>query len=174
LARNVVLDALGNARLGCGAMPGTVYPCILPGFPPAARTAIDTTMIAYSHRSLRRAYLEWVEEQVEAFKDRVPRGQLLDLADEVCSDLRVSSGGQYQLTELLLCSAINRRIYRMLKLPGFRAWVEQQRADAMAPREPASYDLLAALDEGRPAPTVQTVDVTAVASRIAAAAGCVG
>jgi len=130
-------------------------------------------MITYSHRSLRRAYLEWVEEQVEAFKDRVPRGNLLDLADEVCTDLRVSSGGQYQLTEVLLCSAINRRISRMLKLPGYRAWVEQQRADAMAPREPASYDLLAAQDQGTPAPSVQPVPAVDVPSRIAAAVGCV-
>jgi hypothetical protein len=131
-------------------------------------------MIAYSHRSLKRAYLEWVDEQVEAFKDRVPRSQLLDLADEVCRDLRVSSGGQYQLTELLLCSAIDRRIRRMLKLPGFRAWVDLQRADAMAPREPASYDLLAALDQGLPAPTVRTVDVSSVPAMVATAAGCVG
>ncbi|HET6762048.1 MAG TPA: hypothetical protein VFH27_00215 [Longimicrobiaceae bacterium] len=130
-------------------------------------------MITYSHRSLRRAYLEWVDEQVEAFKDRVPRGNLLDLADEVCTDLRVSSGGQYQLTEVLLCSAINKRISRMLKLPGYRAWVEHQRADAMAPREPASYDLLAAQDQGGPAPTVQTVHAADVPSRIAAAVGCV-
>ena len=130
-------------------------------------------MITYSHRSLRRAYLEWVEEQVEAYKERVPRERLMDLADEVCTDLRVSAGGQYQLTELLLCSAINRRIYRMLKLPGFRAWLEEQRADAMAPREPASYDLLAALDQGEPPPAVQAVPHADVASRIAVAVGCV-
>lgn len=115
-------------------------------------------MITYSHRSLRRAYLEWVEEQVEAFKDRIPRAQLLDLADEVCTELRMSSGGQYQLTELLLCSAVNRRIFRRLKLPGFRAWCEIQRQEALAPREPASYDLLArAIDEPPvPAPSPES------------------
>jgi hypothetical protein len=114
-----------------------------------------------------------VDEQVEAFKDRVPRDTLLDLADEICTDLRVGTGGQYQLTELLLCSAINRRIFRMLKLPNYRTWVEQQRADAMAPREPASYDLLAALDQGSPPPIVQTVQTVDIPSRIAAAVGCV-
>src|SRR3954465_6340990 len=97
-------------------VPGMVSRIHAPfrGFRPLCRTAAADIMITYSHRSLRRAYLEWVEEQVEAFKDRVPRGQLLDLADEVCTDLRVSRGGQYQLTELLLCSAINRRIYKLL------------------------------------------------------------
>ena len=34
-----------------------------------------------SPRSLRRAYLEWVEEQVEEFKDVIPRSRLLDIAD---------------------------------------------------------------------------------------------
>ena len=28
-------------------------------------------------RSLRRAYVEWVEEQIEEFKERIPRSHLL-------------------------------------------------------------------------------------------------
>jgi hypothetical protein len=139
------------------------------GFRPSCRTAAAETMITYSHRSLRRAYLEWVDEQVEAFKDRIPRAQLLDLADEVCTDLRMSRGGQYQLTELLLCSAVNRRVFRMLKLPGFRAWCELQRQEALAPREPASYDLLAGLAAGEepvPAPSPDSP----IAQRMAAIA----
>jgi hypothetical protein len=76
-------------------------------------------------RSLRRAYVEWVEEQIEEFKDRIPRAQLLAMADEVVTELRVDGGGQYQLTEILLCNAMDRRIFRMLKLPGYRAWCAQ-------------------------------------------------
>lgn len=76
-------------------------------------------------RSLRRAYVDWVEEQIEEFKDRIPRAQLLDMADEVVTELRVDGGGQYQLTEILLCNAMDRRIFRMLKLPGYRAWCAQ-------------------------------------------------
>ena len=76
-------------------------------------------------RSLRRAYVEWVEEQIEEFKDRIPRAQLLAMADEVVTELRVNDGGQYQLTEILLCNAMDRRIFRMLKLPGYRAWCAQ-------------------------------------------------
>jgi hypothetical protein len=77
-------------------------------------------------RSLRRAYVEWVEEQIEEFKERIPRAQLLAMADEVVTELRVDGGGQYQLTEILLCNAMDRRIFRMLKLPGYRAWCAQQ------------------------------------------------
>lgn len=75
-----------------------------------------------SARSLRRAYIDWVEEQVEAYKDSVSRSELLRLADTVVEELGVTRRGQYQLTELLLCSAVDRKIFRMLKLPGYRTW----------------------------------------------------
>ena len=90
-------------------------------------------MSTQSPRSLRRAYLEWVEEQVEEFKDAIPRSRLLDIADEVVGELRLPRGGQYQLTEVLLCDAMNRHLFRLLKLPGYRAWCEQR---ATAPEPP--------------------------------------
>jgi hypothetical protein len=79
-----------------------------------------------SPRSLRRAYLEWVEEQVEDFKDTIPRSRLLAIADEVVNELRLARGGQYQLTEILLCDAMNRHLFKLLRLPGYRAWLEQR------------------------------------------------
>jgi hypothetical protein len=82
-----------------------------------------------SPRSLRRAYVEWVEEQIEEFKERIPRSHILAIADEVVSELRVDPEGQYQLTEILLCNAIDRRIFRMLRLPGYRAWCAQRQAE---------------------------------------------
>ena len=100
-----------------------------------------------SPRSLRRAYLDWVEEQVEEFKDSIPRGDLLRLADEVVTELRVSEKGQYQLTELLLCAAIDRRIVRMLRLPGYRAWCAERQRDA----EPLRLPLLQPAAGGEPA-----------------------
>lgn len=79
-------------------------------------------------RSLRRAYLEWVEEQLEEYKDSIPRSDLLRIADEVVQELRVNQQGQYQLTELLLCTAVDRRLFRLLKLPGYRSWCAAQRS----------------------------------------------
>ena len=64
---------------------------------------------------------------MEQYKESVPRADLLRLADEVVTELRVSQAGQYQLTELLLCDAIDRRIIRLLKLPGYRAWAAERR-----------------------------------------------
>lgn len=89
-----------------------------------------------STRSLRQAYLEWVEEQVENYKESVPRAELLQLADEAIEELRVSRRGQYQLTELLLCSAVDRKIARLLRLPGYRSWCAAQ-ATPPTPPPPA-------------------------------------
>jgi len=122
-----------------------------------------------SPRSLRRAYLEWVEEQVEDFKDAIPRSRLLAIADEVVEELRLSRGGQYQLTEILLCDAMNRYLFRLLKLPGYRAWCQQRATDREEPREAR----VIAFRDIAPAPTVVAVRTAAVADSDEAVA-CVG
>lgn len=60
--------------------------------------------------------------QIESYKESVPRSDLLGLADQVVEELRVDKEGQYQLTELLLCNAVDRKIFRLLRLPGYRSW----------------------------------------------------
>ena len=75
-----------------------------------------------SPASLRRLYLEWVEEQIEDFKDSVPRSELLSVADDVVAELQVNRKGQYPLTEMLLMEEVDRTLFRRLKLPSFRAW----------------------------------------------------
>jgi hypothetical protein len=122
-----------------------------------------------SPRSLRRAYLEWVEEQVEEFKDAIPRSRLLAIADEVVGQLRTSRGGQYQLTEVLLCDAMNRYLFRLLKLPGYRAWCAQRATAADEPRETR----IIPFREVAPPPSVVTVRPAAVADADEAVA-CVG
>lgn len=94
-----------------------------------------------SSASLRRLYLEWVEEQLEEFKDSVPRAELLNIADQVVADLQMNRKGQYQLTELLLLEEVDRTLFRRLKLPGFRAWAAAYREElrrAGAAREAAA------------------------------------
>lgn len=89
--------------------------------------------------SLRRAYLEWVEEQIEDFKESVSRADLLHLADEVVEELRMTHQGQYQLTELLLWAAVDRKIFRLLKLPGYRTWCASAHGQAARlARQPAA------------------------------------
>jgi hypothetical protein len=64
-----------------------------------------------------------VEEQIETYKESVSRTELLCVADEVVAELRVNAKGQYQLTELLLAEAVDRKIFRLLRLPSYRSWV---------------------------------------------------
>jgi hypothetical protein len=125
-------------------------------------------MMPSSPRSLRRAYLEWVETQVEDFKDSIPRTRLLAIADSVVGELRLSQGGQYQLTEVLLCDAVNRHLFRLLKLPGYRAWCEQR---ATAPRDPAEPRVIAFREIAAPPPAVV---VRAAAADSGEAVACVG
>ena len=78
--------------------------------------------------SLRQVYEQWVEDQIEEYKDSVPRADQLRLADEVCEELRVNQRGQYQLTDMLLCTAVDRKIFKLLKLPGYRTWTRTRRS----------------------------------------------
>ena len=88
-------------------------------------------------RSLRQEYHDWVEEQIENYKDSVSRSDLLRLADEVVQELRTSESGQYQITEMLLCEAIDHRLFRLLKLPRYSAWrVKRLRYGFTASRAP--------------------------------------
>lgn len=116
-------------------------------------------MQPFLSRSLRRAYREWVEQQIESYKDEVARGELLDLADEVCRELRVTQEGQYQITELLLCAAMDRRIFRLLKLPGYRAWCARYAPGGTAPAAPP-------LEGAEPEPPAR-VSITRIAPRAA-------
>lgn len=79
--------------------------------------------------SLRHAYADWVDERIEEYKEAISRADLLRLADDVIEELRVSHEGQYQLTELLLLEAVDRRIFRLLRLPGYRAWCSARGVD---------------------------------------------
>jgi hypothetical protein len=80
--------------------------------------------------TLRQIYIEWVEDRIEEYKDSVSRSDLLRLADEAVDDMRVNPRGQYQLTEVLLCTAVDRKIFRLLGLPGFRTWIRTRRTAA--------------------------------------------
>jgi hypothetical protein len=79
-----------------------------------------------------------VEEQIEEYKESVSRNALLEIADEVVQDVRVNAKGQYQLTEVILAEAVDRKIFRILKLPSYRLWVEQnppKSSPSLVPRE---------------------------------------
>ncbi|MDR0787237.1 MAG: hypothetical protein LBG44_05170 [Gemmatimonadota bacterium] len=76
---------------------------------------------------LRARYLLWVEDRIESYKNRVPRSDLLCLADEVCEEIRAASPGADPITEVLLARAVDQRILLLLQLPDFRLWSRSRR-----------------------------------------------
>lgn len=71
-------------------------------------------------RSLRHEYELFVEQEIENYKESVPRSVLLGIGDEAVASL--SADAQFALTELLLCQEVDRIIVKRLRLPSYDAW----------------------------------------------------
>jgi hypothetical protein len=71
-------------------------------------------------RSLKHEYELFVEQEIENYKESVPRSVLLSIGDDAVSSL--SSAPQFALTELLLCDEVDRIIVKRLRLPGYDTW----------------------------------------------------
>jgi hypothetical protein len=71
-------------------------------------------------RSLRHEYELFVEQEIENYKESVPRSVLLSIGDEAVAAL--SAEPQLALTELLLCEEVDRIIVRRLRLPSYESW----------------------------------------------------
>jgi len=100
-------------------------------WPPAANSVVS---MADSQVSPRQLYLAWIEEQIEEYKARLPRDELLELADEAVQALFTSEDEQYPLTEILLRDAVDALIFRRLGLPSYRTWLRRYRGQR--PGEP--------------------------------------
>lgn len=70
----------------------------------------------------RQRYQAWIEEQLEDYKAALTRDELLALADQAVAQLFASPDGQYPLTEMLLCDAVDALLLERLGLPDFRQW----------------------------------------------------
>lgn len=79
----------------------------------------------------RQEYNAWIEEQIEDFKTSLTRDELLSLADEAVQQLFTAPDGQYPLTEMLLCDAVDAMLFRRLGLPDYKTWSKQCRSDTL-------------------------------------------
>ncbi|HSJ12897.1 MAG TPA: hypothetical protein VK939_00695 [Longimicrobiales bacterium] len=82
------------------------------------------------HSAPRQLYQAWLEEQLEDYKAALTRDEILALADEAVQQLFTTADGQYPLTEILLCDAVDALLLRQLNLPDFRQWRRMCRNDA--------------------------------------------
>ncbi len=94
-----------------------------------------------ARRSLRQQYDEYAFERIEAYKNSLPRDQLMRLGDEANAELFDGSESQFVLTEVLMVDLVDELIKRRLKLKSFRQWARQIRALRDAQREPTHWGL---------------------------------
>jgi hypothetical protein len=71
-------------------------------------------------RSLKHEYELFVEQEIENYKESVPRSVLLCIGDDAVASL--SAEPQFALTELLLCDEVDRIIFKRLRLPAYDTW----------------------------------------------------
>jgi hypothetical protein len=71
-------------------------------------------------RSLRHEYELYVENEIEAYKESLPRRTILKLGDEAVAELRGEQ--QLALTELVVWEEVDRIIFKRLRLVSYETW----------------------------------------------------
>jgi hypothetical protein len=77
-------------------------------------------MAVRTARSMRHEYEVYVEQEIENYKESIPRSAILAIGDEAAAKL--ASEAQFVLTELLLLEEVDRIIFRRLRLPKYDTW----------------------------------------------------
>ena len=71
-------------------------------------------------RSLKHEYELFVEQEIENYKESVPRSVLLGIGDDAVASL--TAAPQFALTELLLCDEVDKIIFKRLRFPAYDTW----------------------------------------------------
>lgn len=77
-------------------------------------------MATRAARSLRHEYELYIEEEIENYKESIPRSAILAIGDEAAAKLAAEA--QFVLTELLLLEEVDRIIFKRLRLPRYETW----------------------------------------------------
>jgi hypothetical protein len=96
-------------------------------------------MASRSPKSLRHEYELYVEEEIENYKDNVPRSTLLAIGDEAVAGLAREQ--QLALTELLLWEEVDRIIRRRLRVPSYDSWRRRRLKQLAELRRPEHWGL---------------------------------
>jgi hypothetical protein len=107
--------------------------------------------------SLKREYEQFVEREIEDYKDRVPRSAILKIADEAVR--RLHNQEQVTLNELVLWIEVDRIIAARLRLPAYAAWARKRRKHLEQLRRPEAWGLDPKAALARNVPTAQNAHV---------------
>lgn len=77
-------------------------------------------MATRTARSLRHEYELYIEQEIENYKESIPRSAILAIGDEAAAKLATEA--QFVLTELLLLEEVDRIIFRRLRLAKYETW----------------------------------------------------
>jgi hypothetical protein len=91
--------------------------------------------------SLKQEYDDYVEREIEDYKDRVSRSALLKIADEAVVCLHDQE--QVTLNELVLLHEVDRIITKRLRIPTYSSWARRRRKEMAALRRPETWGLTA-------------------------------
>ena len=91
--------------------------------------------------SLKQLYQEYILERVEAYKNSIPREELLRLGDEAVGELQATAEGQFVLTEVLMLESVDRLIIKRLSLPSYPKWRRHYLTLRAAQREPTHWGI---------------------------------
>jgi hypothetical protein len=96
-------------------------------------------MATRTARSLRHEYELYVEQEIENYKESIPRSAILAIGDEAAAKL--ASEAQFVLTELLLLEEVDRIIFRRLRLPKYETWRKKRLKLQQEMRRPEHWGL---------------------------------
>lgn len=71
-------------------------------------------------KSLKQEYDTYVEEEIENYKDSLPRSALLKIGDEAVAAMREQA--QFILTELVVWEEVDKIIKKRLRIPSYNTW----------------------------------------------------
>lgn len=75
-------------------------------------------------RSLKHQYDQFVENEIEDYKESISRTTLLKIGDEAVASLQ--SSAQFAMNELLLVAEVDRIIRKRLRLPSYATWRKKE------------------------------------------------
>jgi hypothetical protein len=98
-------------------------------------------MATRTARSLKHEYALFVEQEIENYKESIPRSAILTIGDEAAA--RLASKDQFALTELLMCEEVDRIIFSRLRLPSYSTWRKKRLKVSKELRRPEHWGLSA-------------------------------
>lgn len=77
-------------------------------------------MASQPQRSLKHEYELFVEQEIENYKDSIPRSHILRIGDEAVANLRAAD--QMAFDEILIWAEVDRIIRQRLRIPSYVTW----------------------------------------------------